>query len=713
MPFYSEYANSIITIEEGVTTITDGVLVCNQIYCDSFVTNGLQLNSYSLSDGTITIQDGNISYANQVTTNNISSTNLSASNAHIETLNAINISSTNLSVINISVTNASFEVAYVTEFNSENLSAINASFTNANITTLNLNSLSIPGNLSVNNLSTNNGSFTTANITTANITTLKLDSLSLTGNLSTNNVSANNASFKNAYIESLNAANVVYSNVFDSFTATTLEIGNNNATEINIGQSGINTNISGTFSVNGASLISGVHFESTQSNSSYGYNALESLTSGTNNMAVGYRSLNAVISGVDNTAVGHNSMLYSTGSSNTIVGSSGMNAINNTGTNNVGIGYQVLSGATGGGSNVAIGYQSLKNITTGTGNIGIGTLAGPTSSMDYTVGIGNNVAPTKSNQIVLGNSTNYSELDLIVSGCVGINTTSPNILYKLDVNGITNTSTLFTSQIDSQSETPLYIGNTSATMINIGKSSTTINTSNLSVSNLTATTINVNILSANNISATNASFETTNITTANVTTLKVAGNISTNNLSANNMSATTGYIGSSLKVGGADIFNFSSVGYSTQYRKSSVATDGILDLFSDFGSTKNNVFGITANGNVTSDGNVTAGSFNITSDYRIKDNVCSIINTSYDSLFSNLNPVYYHNKKSNMNEFGFIAHEVDEIFPELVKGLKDDETILQNINYIGIIPLCVSEIKKLKSIVTMLIKKIETLEKMT
>ena len=46
-------------------------------------------------------------------------------------------------------------------------------------------------------------------------------------------------------------------------------------------------------------------------------------------------------------------------------------------------------------------------------------------------------------------------------------------------------------------------------------------------------------------------------------------------------------------------------------------------------------------------------------------------------------------------EYGFIAHEVQDIFPEIVEGDKDGEEY-QSINYSGLIPILVNEIKKLK-----------------
>ena len=91
-------------------------------------------------------------------------------------------------------------------------------------------------------------------------------------------------------------------------------------------------------------------------------------------------------------------------------------------------------------------------------------------------------------------------------------------------------------------------------------------------------------------------------------------------------------------------------------------------------------------------GTVTATTFNTTSDYRIKQNVIELkINDTVDQL----RPVRYFNSESNKNDIGLIAHEVQEIYPELVNGEFNGETN-QSLNYIGLIPLLINEVKMLK-----------------
>ncbi len=58
-------------------------------------------------------------------------------------------------------------------------------------------------------------------------------------------------------------------------------------------------------------------------------------------------------------------------------------------------------------------------------------------------------------------------------------------------------------------------------------------------------------------------------------------------------------------------------------------------------------------------------------------------------------PIQYNNKLSNRHEFGLIAHELQAVYPELVKGNKDGEEY-QRVNYNGLIGVLVKEVQELK-----------------
>ena len=92
-------------------------------------------------------------------------------------------------------------------------------------------------------------------------------------------------------------------------------------------------------------------------------------------------------------------------------------------------------------------------------------------------------------------------------------------------------------------------------------------------------------------------------------------------------------------------------------------------------------------------GQVSAASFNVTSDYRIKQNIESLFDISY--TIDNLQPIKYFNTRIEKDDMGFIAHEVQDHFPFLVHGEKDGKD-MQSINYTGLIALLVKEVQELK-----------------
>jgi len=100
-------------------------------------------------------------------------------------------------------------------------------------------------------------------------------------------------------------------------------------------------------------------------------------------------------------------------------------------------------------------------------------------------------------------------------------------------------------------------------------------------------------------------------------------------------------------------------------------------------------------GNVRATSQITALSFNSTSDYRVKMNI-QPINRTIDLL----KPIEYDFIEGS-HDMGFLAHEVQEVFPFLVSGKKDGEET-QSINYNGFIALLVKEIQDLKTRVAIL-----------
>jgi hypothetical protein len=83
------------------------------------------------------------------------------------------------------------------------------------------------------------------------------------------------------------------------------------------------------------------------------------------------------------------------------------------------------------------------------------------------------------------------------------------------------------------------------------------------------------------------------------------------------------------------------------------------------------------------------------SDYRIKTNVQSLDETH---VLDKLRPVAYYQTQAECNDIGFIAHELQEHYPELVEGVKDGDK-MQSVDYNGILVLLINEIQRLKQFI--------------
>jgi hypothetical protein len=85
---------------------------------------------------------------------------------------------------------------------------------------------------------------------------------------------------------------------------------------------------------------------------------------------------------------------------------------------------------------------------------------------------------------------------------------------------------------------------------------------------------------------------------------------------------------------------------------------------------------------------------NNVSDYRIKANVRDIREAP---TMTELRGAYYWNTLTNKYEYGFIAHEVQEKYPELIYGTKDHGTELQSVDYRSMFAILARDIQELKS----------------
>jgi hypothetical protein len=114
---------------------------------------------------------------------------------------------------------------------------------------------------------------------------------------------------------------------------------------------------------------------------------------------------------------------------------------------------------------------------------------------------------------------------------------------------------------------------------------------------------------------------------------------------------------------------------------------------------------INAKFNVLIESNLTVlGSINNPSDINLKKNITEL--TTHDNNLLSLVPVTFE-FKNDMNEkkhYGFIAQEVEKIYPELVS----QEGSIKTLNYIEFIPIILSKMKEMQNEINELKKTIST-----
>ena len=107
------------------------------------------------------------------------------------------------------------------------------------------------------------------------------------------------------------------------------------------------------------------------------------------------------------------------------------------------------------------------------------------------------------------------------------------------------------------------------------------------------------------------------------------------------------------------------------------------------------------NENLTTTGTMTSAQFNMNSDKNLKKDIQKLTD-DFDNILK-LNPVNFkwkeHFSKNTNTQVGFIAQEVEKIYPDLVET---DDKFNLTVNYIGFIPLMIVHIQKLHKLINTL-----------
>ena len=352
--------------------------------------------------------------------------------------------------------------------------------------------------------------------------------------------------------------------------------------------------------------------------------------------------------------------------SNTALGANAL-LTNSSGTLSVAIGQNTLYNNTSGDQNTAVGRAALYSNTTGNYNAGFGlgalynnTTASNNTAVGYQAGYSNT---TGGNNVSLGFSAGYS-----------VTTNSYNTFVGTYA-GYSTTGTANT-----------FIGQNSTVGVGAGYYVTS-GSKNTILGGYTGNQGGLDIRTASNYIVLSDGDGNPRIIT---------------DASGRTLFGATSFLGSrnaqvGIDINGKDdalfIQNFGSgIGWGITFRPSASASGGNGDCV-NFTNTS-----FTAVGSIKTTSTTT--SYNITSDYRLKENVAPMTNAL--ATVSALKPVTYTWKADGSSGQGFIAHELQAVVPDCVSGEKDavdkdGNPVYQGIDTSFLVATLVSAIQELKA----------------
>ena len=202
--------------------------------------------------------------------------------------------------------------------------------------------------------------------------------------------------------------------------------------------------------------IDGIH------NTATGNAALASNTHSNNNTAVGYKALFSHINDDSNTAVGTSALMSDTGGSlNTALGGGALHS-NTSGVSNTAVGFGALAFSTTAGGNTAVGAQALLSNITGIENIAIDNEGGSfLTTGNFNIDIGSEGVAGEGNTIRLGaafnadlrSGQNKTFIAGIYTVTTGSTTTLPVIVDSNGQLGTTASSERFKKEIKPMDKT--------------------------------------------------------------------------------------------------------------------------------------------------------------------------------------------------------------------------------------------------------------------
>ena len=141
------------------------------------------------------------------------------------------------------------------------------------------------------------------------------------------------------------------------------------------------------------------------------------------------------------------------------------------------------------------------------------------------------------------------------------------------------------------------------------------------------------------------------------------------------------------------------IGETSPTYKLHVKSSNNVSIFEDTSNASGAAFlvfnrpSVFSMGSITRNGSANSVSFNTGSDYRLKEDLKDF---NALNLINNIKAYDYKWKDVDQRDYGFVAHELKEILPNVVTGEKDGE-IMQGVDYSKLTPVLLKAIQELKA----------------
>ncbi len=402
------------------------------------------------------------------------------------------------------------------------------------------------------------------------------------------------------------------------------------------------------------------------------------------NTGLGYASLNRNVSGIYNVAVGNRALYLSTNSNK-----------------NTAIGYKAMYNSSGSEYNVAIGHESLLRNTTGNGNVAIGTNA---LTMNQT-GSTNTVVGYQAGE---GTSLHNKSGSVMIGYRAGMNEQTSNKLY------IEN----------SDATSPLIYGEFDNDLVTVnGRFGVGTNADINTKMRVSHDGLYSGYFTSSNHNNATKIVRAEYTGTANHDVAAIYGDVTPN--SNTNYGYGGHFFGNYMAVlAQADAGSSTGASYGVYAISEGTAGSryGVYGYASGSSDNRYGVYGsaaaVTNSYAIYCDGNgVYTGTWSQSSDRKLKKNIEPMQNALAKLL--QLQPSTYNYRidefsfmnLSEAKQIGFVAQDVEEIFPELVStvshpkshGKETDIEKYKAINYIGLIPVLTQAVKEQQQMIVELV----------